>query len=100
MVRARQASYADQFTRLSFRQQLILEALHDADADSERRRLSTSRIALAADGPGATPSNFKHDLSKLRKFGLVSTRRGVGGGAWLTAKGWLAVENGAQLTVH
>ncbi len=48
---------------------------------------TTKDIASKALGAGGTPNSLKAVVADLVAKGFVMTKKGAGGGCWLTAKG-------------
>lgn len=68
----------------------VLVALLELKAFDPDHLVSTDDIATRAAGGttnGINSDNYKASVSKLRKFGLVETKTGRGGGVWLTTDG-------------
>jgi hypothetical protein len=77
---------------LSERAKLVLEAMLVLDAlDSDRLR-STEEIAIKALGDGADPNALKSVMADLNTRKLIETKKGRGGGCWLTESGRLRAE--------
>jgi hypothetical protein len=72
---------------LSQRQHYILAALRKVGAIDDAHLVKTATIAELAEGKGSDPAAFKEPISALVKMGLVATKEGRGGGAWLTSSG-------------
>jgi hypothetical protein len=77
---------------LSERAKLVLEAMLLLDAvDSDRLR-STEEIAIKALGDDADPNALKSVMADLNTRKLIETKKGRGGGCWLTESGRLRAE--------
>ena len=70
----------------------ILQALLELKALDVHSRRSTTEIARRAIGPNAEPALLKESVSELRRRGLIETKRGRKGGAWLTSSGRVKAE--------
>jgi hypothetical protein len=73
--------------RYTAHQREILQALLELKAFDEETRKNITEIGRKALGPDGNSGNLARDLSKLAKRGLVETKEGWGGGAWLTVGG-------------
>jgi hypothetical protein len=77
---------------LSERAKLVLEAMLVLGAvDSDRLR-STEDIAIKALGNGADPNALKGVMADLKTRRLLDSKKGRGGGCWLTESGRLRAE--------
>lgn len=65
--------------------QNILVAMLELKADHPDRRRSANDIATKA--TGGDGNSIKRNMSELRRLELVESRRGGGGGSWLTVQG-------------
>lgn len=65
----------------------VLQALLELKALDSKTRKPTSEITRVALGRDADPGLLKRPISELRKLGLVATKEGRSGGAWLTSNG-------------
>jgi DNA-binding IscR family transcriptional regulator len=77
---------------LSGRQYEILQALLELDATSPDKRRSTEEVAKHAEGIKADPEGYKQPMAELAALGLVATKKGRGGGCWLTPTGRAVAE--------
>lgn len=77
----------DEIPPLSERKYLILQTLLVMKATSADSRQTTARVATRAEGLAAQPVQFKKDVAELKADEFIETKRGTGGGCWLTAKG-------------
>ena len=73
--------------RLAPRQECILIAMLEMDAVSEEKRKAIAAIREQAEGTPSEQSTFKDLVAELSRRGLVRTKRGRGGGCWLTPEG-------------
>jgi hypothetical protein len=71
---------------LNARQKEALQALLLLGAKGERRARSLCEVVRKVD-PSAKEVSFKKDLAALVKRGLAASKKGPGGGFWLTAEG-------------
>lgn len=78
--------------KLSERQENILQAMLEMNATTERDRATTGRIAVKAEGPNASPEQFKRPIADLKAKKLADSRTGREGGSWLTDKGLAVAE--------
>jgi DNA-binding IscR family transcriptional regulator len=72
---------------LSERSQLVLKVLLRANASDSDHRMRTEDIAAKAIGPTADANQFKEVIVELKAHGYVDTKKGRGGGCWLTNSG-------------
>jgi hypothetical protein len=73
--------------KLSDRQYNILVAMLELKAFTAESRATTDGIAEKAEGPTASPEQFKRPVSGLRRRRLLDSKTGRDGGCWLTDKG-------------
>jgi hypothetical protein len=71
---------------LSQTQFKILEAMFQLKAFDSRSLRSTEEIAKRV-APGSNPESFKKPIADLKNRGFVKSKKGAGGGCWLTQKG-------------
>jgi hypothetical protein len=72
---------------LTDRESWVLQALIRQNAIDPDRRMSTASIARNAGGKTADENAYKSVIIRLKRCGIVKTKRGRGGGVWLTAQG-------------
>ncbi len=72
---------------LTDRQRGCLIALRELRAFDADKRQRTDDIAKHAEGPAVDPAGFKEPLAELVNRGLLESKRGAGGGYWLTTDG-------------
>ena len=56
-------------------------------AFSSDARKATAEIAERVEGKGANGESYKQPMAGLSKAKLIDTKRGAGGGGWLTTTG-------------
>jgi hypothetical protein len=71
---------------LSERQKDLLRALLRLKAVGPRSRVSVEKAAMKVD-PAGKSGSYKNPISALARLGLVQSKKGPGGGIWLTASG-------------
>ena len=69
------------------RSQLMLMAMLELEAVDSDRRKTTEEVVLKACGKTADANALKGVMAELKKIGLVESKRGSGGGYWLTDSG-------------
>ena len=70
----------------------ILQAMLELCAVSADTRRTAEEIAAKVEGKGANANKFKLPLVELGRDGLLGTKKGRGGGSWLTDSGRAAAE--------
>ncbi len=74
-------------TALSDKQQEILVALFEMNSFDSDNRKNTQEIADRSEGKGAASESYKQPVSALVDAGLLESKKGRGGGLWLTPAG-------------
>lgn len=72
---------------LNERSQSALVAMLELKAFESDSRVTATEITLKALGPASDPNAMKPVMSSLKSIGYVSSKRGSGGGYWLTPAG-------------
>jgi hypothetical protein len=84
---SRAADTGDRASILTKRQRLALRALLELEAVDRESRRTAQDVATKAGGRNADAELFKAPLAELVRLGFVASRRGRGGGCWLTDAG-------------
>jgi hypothetical protein len=79
--------------KLNERKYTILQAMLELRATTFQDRATTEKIAAKAEGANASPEQFKHPMSDLKKRNLVHSHGGRHGGYWLTDDGRAVAEH-------
>lgn len=72
---------------LAERDRCVLKAMLVLGAVSSDRLTTTEKITTKAFGANGDPNSLKSVVAALGASGFVKTKKGAGGGCWLTAKG-------------